>query len=248
LSFRLPVARRHGVNVDGSRTPLHLHATGCMNAGARGARGDERWPKMQEIKACIDGSEVYTDDLLNRKRCLMHAIQYDIRGGPGPARSAGRPQESTLGATGHPAHHHHAIQPPDPESGHRPASHDPGTAGRAAARSRPAHHLSRFAVPSVTALVRRAGISYDLALGKPGRSRMDDMNDEASHDDDAPVQEARLWQGNGWTARVIKNDDDDGWAVAMYKDGEPSPRWSAPGPWAATRRTPSRWTSTPSTR
>jgi hypothetical protein len=43
---------------------------------------------MQEIKACIDGSEVYTDDLLNRKRCLMHAIQYDIRGGPGPARSA----------------------------------------------------------------------------------------------------------------------------------------------------------------
>jgi hypothetical protein len=33
------------------------------------------------------------------------------------------------------------------------------------------------------------------------------------------VQEDRVWQDNGWTARVIKNEDDDGWAVAMIKDG-----------------------------
>jgi len=60
------------------------------------------------------------------------------------------------------------------------------------------------------------------------------MNDEVSErDDDAPVQEARLWQGNGWTARVIKNDDDDGWAVAMYKDGESEP--ALVGPWTMGR-------------
>jgi len=60
------------------------------------------------------------------------------------------------------------------------------------------------------------------------------MNDEVSdRDDDAPVQEPRLWQGNGWTARVIKNDDDDGWAVAMYKDGESEP--ALVGPWTMGR-------------
>ena len=60
------------------------------------------------------------------------------------------------------------------------------------------------------------------------------MNDEVSdRDDDAPVQEARLWQGNGWTARVIKNDDDEGWAVAMYKDGESEP--ALVGPWTMGR-------------
>jgi hypothetical protein len=59
---------------------------------------------------------------------------------------------------------------------------------------------------------------------------LDHPSDDAS---DAPVQEARLWQGNGWTARVIKNEDDDGWAVAMYKDGEPEP--ALVGPWTMGR-------------
>lgn len=64
------------------------------------------------------------------------------------------------------------------------------------------------------------------------------MNDNTEHDDgagdeEALVQEARLWQGNGWTARVIKNDDDEGWAVAMYKDGEREP--ALIGPWTMGR-------------
>jgi hypothetical protein len=50
---------------------------------------------------------------------------------------------------------------------------------------------------------------------------------------DEPIQEARLWQGNGWTARVIKNEDDEGWAVAMIKDGEPEP--ALVGPWTMGR-------------
>jgi hypothetical protein len=52
-------------------------------------------------------------------------------------------------------------------------------------------------------------------------------------DEDALVNEPRLWKGNGWTARVIKNDDDEGWAVAMIKDGEPEP--ALVGPWTMGR-------------
>ena len=47
------------------------------------------------------------------------------------------------------------------------------------------------------------------------------------------IQEPRLWSGDGWTARVIKNEDDDGWAVAMTKDGEPEP--ALVGPWTMGR-------------
>jgi len=48
-----------------------------------------------------------------------------------------------------------------------------------------------------------------------------------------PLHEPRLWRDNGWTARVIKNEDDDGWAVAMIKDGEPEP--ALVGPWTMGR-------------
>jgi hypothetical protein len=47
------------------------------------------------------------------------------------------------------------------------------------------------------------------------------------------IQEPRLWRGDGWTARVIKNEDDDGWAVAMVKDGEAEP--ALVGPWTMGR-------------
>ena len=59
------------------------------------------------------------------------------------------------------------------------------------------------------------------------------LPDQTTSDDDALVQEPRLWQGNGWTARVIKNEDDEGWAVAMIKDGEPEP--ALVGPWTMGR-------------
>ena len=47
------------------------------------------------------------------------------------------------------------------------------------------------------------------------------------------TQQPRLWCGDGWTARVMKNEDDDGWAVAMIKDGEPEP--ALVGPWTMGR-------------
>ncbi|MDE2430513.1 MAG: hypothetical protein KGM99_17470 [Burkholderiales bacterium] len=52
-------------------------------------------------------------------------------------------------------------------------------------------------------------------------------------DENLPVREARLWIDKGWTARVIKNEEDEGWAVAMIKDGEPEP--ALVGPWTMGR-------------
>ena len=49
----------------------------------------------------------------------------------------------------------------------------------------------------------------------------------------ATINEPRLWINNGWTARVIKNEDDEGWAVEMIKDGEPEP--ALVGPWTMGR-------------
>ncbi len=47
------------------------------------------------------------------------------------------------------------------------------------------------------------------------------------------TKEPRLWVADGWTAKVLKNEDDDGWAVAMIKDGEPEP--ALIGPWTMGR-------------
>ena len=46
---------------------------------------------------------------------------------------------------------------------------------------------------------------------------------DISTDTPKTPQEPRHWRDDGWTARVIKNEDDDGWAVEMTKDGEPEP-------------------------
>lgn len=54
-----------------------------------------------------------------------------------------------------------------------------------------------------------------------------------SQDNQEPVHEDRVWSDEHWTARVIKNDDDDGWAVAMYLDGEAEP--ALVGPWTMGR-------------
>ena len=43
----------------------------------------------------------------------------------------------------------------------------------------------------------------------------------------------RLWKKSGWVARVIKNEDDDGWAVEMSRDGDPEP--ALVGPWTMGR-------------
>lgn len=51
--------------------------------------------------------------------------------------------------------------------------------------------------------------------------------------DDDTIKQDRLWRDNGWTARVIKNEEDDGWAVEMVRDGEAEP--ALVGPWTMGR-------------
>lgn len=55
----------------------------------------------------------------------------------------------------------------------------------------------------------------------------------SDHDSDLSIYTDRLWKDDGWTARVVKNEDDEGWAVAMFKDGESEP--ALVGPWTMGR-------------
>jgi hypothetical protein len=52
-------------------------------------------------------------------------------------------------------------------------------------------------------------------------------------DSEAIEQAATRWLGDGWTAQVMKNEDDDGWAVAMTLDGKSEP--TLVGPWTMGR-------------
>lgn len=44
-----------------------------------------------------------------------------------------------------------------------------------------------------------------------------------SEPSDAEITEPTLWKKNGWTARVIQNEDDEGWAVEITRHGDPEP-------------------------
>jgi len=59
------------------------------------------------------------------------------------------------------------------------------------------------------------------------------FNDNTAADEPETIHEPTLWRDNGWTAKVVKNEDDDGWAVEMIKDGEPEP--ALVGPWTMGR-------------
>lgn len=59
------------------------------------------------------------------------------------------------------------------------------------------------------------------------------QNESPEAEQPESIHEPTLWRDNGWTARVIKNEDDEGWAVAMIKDGEPEP--ALVGPWTMGR-------------
>jgi hypothetical protein len=50
---------------------------------------------------------------------------------------------------------------------------------------------------------------------------------------DPRTQDPRHWRDDGWAARIIKNEDDDGWAVEMTRDGAREP--ALVGPWTMGR-------------
>ncbi|MCA9674691.1 MAG: hypothetical protein H6709_07155 [Kofleriaceae bacterium] len=54
--------------------------------------------------------------------------------------------------------------------------------------------------------------------------------DDAGH---AEITEPTLWKKSGWIAKIIKNEDDDGWAVSMTRVGDDEP--SLVGPWTMGR-------------
>ncbi|MFS2164820.1 hypothetical protein [Variovorax sp. Varisp62] len=56
---------------------------------------------------------------------------------------------------------------------------------------------------------------------------------ETNDPDSLPLQEDRLWRDDRWTARIIKNEEDDGWAVEMTRHGDPEP--ALVGPWTMGR-------------
>src|SRR5205085_4830270 len=47
------------------------------------------------------------------------------------------------------------------------------------------------------------------------------------------IMQPTLWKKGEWTARVVKNDDGDGWAVEMTRTGATEP--SLVGPWTMGR-------------
>jgi len=59
---------------------------------------------------------------------------------------------------------------------------------------------------------------------------MDNPSDGQEPDEQT---DPRLWKRDGWIARVIKNEDDDGWAVEMRRVGDAEP--ALVGPWTMGR-------------
>ncbi len=59
------------------------------------------------------------------------------------------------------------------------------------------------------------------------------MNTIAPENVPETIKEPRLWRDNGWTARVVKNEDDEGWAVEMVLQGQDEP--ALIGPWTMGR-------------
>jgi hypothetical protein len=45
---------------------------------------------------------------------------------------------------------------------------------------------------------------------------------------DTGEQNDRIWSASGFTARVQKNEDDEGWAVTMTRDGDAEPVLTSP--------------------
>lgn len=62
---------------------------------------------------------------------------------------------------------------------------------------------------------------------------MDEADSQFAEDESSAIHEPRLWRDKGWTARVIKNEDGDGWAVEMTSHGNAEP--ALVGPWTMGR-------------
>lgn len=57
---------------------------------------------------------------------------------------------------------------------------------------------------------------------------MTKSREEQPGNDSVRESDERTWTASGFTARVIKNEDDEGWAVTMTRDGESEPVLTSP--------------------
>lgn len=62
---------------------------------------------------------------------------------------------------------------------------------------------------------------------------MSEVDPNATPEAPEETSDPRLWKKHGWTARVQRNEDGDGWAVEMTRDGDPEP--ALVGPWTMGR-------------
>ncbi len=102
-------------------------------------------------------------------------------------------------------------------------------AGGAGRTNGPQGKIAAFACHSG----RPAAGSAPLPAARPPVRRASSMTESDLQSDDNAIHQDGLWHDNGWTARIIKNEDDDGWAVEMIKDGEAEP--ALVGPWTMGR-------------
>lgn len=102
-------------------------------------------------------------------------------------------------------------------------------AGGAGRTNGPQGKIAAFACHSG----RSAAGSAPLPAARPPVRRASFMTESDLQSDDTAIHQDGLWHDNGWTARIIKNEDDDGWAVEMIKDGEAEP--ALVGPWTMGR-------------
>jgi hypothetical protein len=87
--------------------------------------------------------------------------------------------------------------------------------------------LARFCSSLVSAACSCVALADRPKRGAMSTPRGHEAAD--SHD----VMEERLWQKSGWIARVIKNEEDEGWAVEMTRIGDDEP--ALVGPWTMGR-------------
>src|SRR3954463_12414213 len=52
------------------------------------------------------------------------------------------------------------------------------------------------------------------------------------------ISDPRCWKKDGWIARVIKNENDDGWAVEMIRRGDSEPALVTPWTMGRDKRNP----------
>ena len=86
--------------------------------------------------------------------------------------------------------------------------------------------------PECAIIAAKDGVSAKVRVRQPFSIRPMNTSTEPDNTDE-PIHEPRRWRDNGWTAQVIKNENDEGWAVSMTPDGQSEPALT--GPWTMGR-------------